>query len=222
MELPDELTRESRLSKILAATAFVIIPFIGFFAGMQYGQFIERLTIIDFVITQEKEKDAPPDNWRLYTHIKYGISFLYPNLDSKCCSLPAPLTGKPEKIITLAEKTAAIGTDAPFNGVAFYVDPNIARKPFEEYVADEKKLLLENHLLNSDAASRFSEEVIIVDRKKGVKLRNYSWAPEILYIPLSKGAILSIVKSEESAGSFNETFRYIVSTIRFTDNVVNN
>lgn len=79
MALPKELTTVTLLSKALAMIFFILFPFIGFYAGMQYQE------IIDFqnqqVIAPEtlKPHSAPSDNptvWK--THKEVGYTFSYP------------------------------------------------------------------------------------------------------------------------------------------------
>src|SRR3989344_6789796 len=106
MTLPKELTKVTKLSKILAAILFILLPFVGFFLGTRYQQTTFPQTTLEAYPTPtpksgcyyaETPEVACPmkdcgktlicptpivdetANWKTYTDNKYNFLFKYPN-----------------------------------------------------------------------------------------------------------------------------------------------
>ena len=88
MKLHPSLTTVTPISKFLAMLLFVLLPFFGFYLGMQYGRItIERTSYINTNKTTNNIspspaitalKNADTSSWKTFTSPSLNISFKYP------------------------------------------------------------------------------------------------------------------------------------------------
>ena len=89
--MPKSLTTVTTLSKIIAGTLFVALPFVGFVLGVQYGQSLGRFQAVEQTIEQQTlpmpttvqqesmtSKNVPA-NWKEFKDEVSGFSMHYPD-----------------------------------------------------------------------------------------------------------------------------------------------
>jgi hypothetical protein len=77
-KLPEFLTTVTPLSKFIAMTLFIILPFVGFYFGYKYGQLTLPLLLPIPTIFPKPTISPNISTWKTYTNPKYGYSIKYP------------------------------------------------------------------------------------------------------------------------------------------------
>ncbi|KKU48879.1 MAG: hypothetical protein UX69_C0009G0009 [candidate division WWE3 bacterium GW2011_GWA2_46_9] len=158
--------------------------------------------------------------WKIVTDDSHAISFEHPSLDASCCKIQSPAKSQTIDSIGIYtdKNTVKEGTNAQFDGFGVFVEKKPA-KMFDAYVEDQKNALLEDYrLVVGRNPTALKEEKIVVDGVEGTLLKGFAWwADELVYVPhKSKSTIVIIVKTQQSGGSFDETFGKVLETFKFT------
>ena len=172
------------------------------------------------------ENQDPTADWETYLDEENGFSFKHPNLDTECCTMGGPAS----ELINFSTTFTDTDTldpevvDRPFAGIGVYVIET--NKPFDKYIADEKKALLEQEKdylaymsendenFNQEFEDNGTEKEVTLNDQKGIILINYTWDDiERYYIPLPNlNKILVIGKSSAQSQKF--TFDQIFETFK--------
>ena len=163
----------------------------------------------------ESATQAIPAGWIVYTNEAYGFQFAHPDLyDCKGCGIGAFINlGDIQSITTWAVESTIMPNDAPFDGLSFtlFLNPNAI--PLEEFVEQEKQAILAGPGL---IGPPLGETPITVGGQTGVEMSMAGTIPSAIYIPLPNSHRIMIVSiGEQHEGSFIETARQILSTLRF-------
>lgn len=161
-------------------------------------------------------EDAPTETPKtVYKNEKYGFTFSHRRLNQLCCVISGPLSTNAEKLGIFA-KVEGKSTNAPFDGFGVYIDLNPEKVPFNTYVAAQKKNLTDNYKLIVGREPEAIEEKVMLDNIEGIKLINYAWWAEMIYIPFPNDSkILIIVKNNLVDKNFEDEFNETTSSWKF-------
>lgn len=189
-----------------------------------FDQILSTLKFIDQNQADETSNSRLDGNtWKNYKNAGYRFSFNYPNkltvnTDYTGPTIGGPITGDYAYLGTWADKSTITrsGTEAPFDGFAVYVVKNV-NKSFSDYMNNEKQTWIKNYReYTNQEPSNPKEESIIIDRRNGVSLMGYTWSGlNVLYVPLSTNQVLVLAEGQQNSGSFDVTFKQILSTLKF-------
>ena len=180
---------------------------------------------------EEKKKLQPPEstsstdetsNWKTYTDKNYNFTFKYPDsFESDCCNVGIYLSKETESIediITVADPSTIVrrNTDAPFNGLAFKVDPNPNKISFSQYIEMQKKNIPMGVSCN-DSEYKDEELSVTIDGKQGVLLRGYCTTAAILVVPFPDDQKMLIILESKISDDFVTLFKEIISSFKFLE-----
>src|SRR3989344_1241907 len=165
--------------------------------------------------------NIPSDEIKWVAALFHNPSFTInqPGLNNKCCSFISNLPGVPSRLVMLGDPASKVDAKL-FDGFAVFYERNKAKKSFDEYLAEQKRLLIEDYrVVVGRNPSTIVEEKIKIGGVDAVSIKGYSWwAPQIVYLPApEKQGFLVIVKNEASPGSFTENFNRILDSFVFLD-----
>lgn len=151
------------------------------------------------------------------------LTFKHPSLSSDCCKLEENLRRKVvERGIWGVENTYDGERDKGFDGMAMYEVEDKTKAEFSTFVEELKNDLIEDYrIVVGRNPVTLDEEALDISGKSAVRLKGYTWwVDEIVVIETSlktntSNKYLIIVKSEDSPGSFDETFEMILGSIVF-------
>lgn len=159
---------------------------------------------------------TPVETWSSFTGIKNFV-FKYPSgLDDTCCNIPGPLNAESTKRIVLADPKSIEGTQATqFNGFAVY-EYFLKGESFTAFVNRQKTLLEENYRIVIGRNPITISEPRIVGGNNAVYLKGYAWWGEMLLVENPRNAsVIIFIKTEVTAGGFEDLFEEILSTVQF-------
>jgi hypothetical protein len=174
-------------------------------------QILESYRFLDKPLAPETPK------FSTYKNDGYRISFVHPNLDSKCCDVNGPVSGISNKIVVFGDKQSYDDNKGKsFNGFGVFVDQNDKKISFEEYMDLQRKTLEENYKVIMGKKPESGEEKIKVGDVEGIILKNYAWWGDMIYVQIPNSSkFLIISKVETSRGVFEQVFAEILKTFRF-------
>jgi hypothetical protein len=158
-----------------------------------------------------------PVGWVIYWSEQYGFAFSHPNLFD-CydqCGLSMTGTSNVEvSVVNLAlEKTLMWGTDAPFDGFSLTIGLNKNDLSFRDYVDREKQAIFTSVMYGG---LPIQETDISGGGQNGVLLSLRDGGSLAAYLPMPNSKmILAFFIGEQYQGSFIDTFKQILSTLRF-------
>lgn len=158
-----------------------------------------------------------PNNWDIVRVTSHGITFKHPKMNYTCCGIQGPLTGNPGEVIVLANtSTITEGTNKPFDGMAMYMIFKDEGISLNDYLNTEKEELLKKYEeVKGVRGENAREEDVNLSGKSGKLLKGYAYWGDVYYLQLDDKHILYITKTDESDGSFNDTFKKILETLQF-------
>jgi len=157
-----------------------------------------------------------PSGWVVYTNDAYGFEFAHPDLyDCKGYEIRAFINlGDIQPITTLAVESTISPNDAPFDGLSINVFLNPNAIPLEDFVEQEKQAILAGPTF---IGPPLGLTPLTVGGQTGVEMSLAGNIPSAIYIPFPDSHEVMIVSiGEQHAGSFIETAKQILSTLRFT------
>jgi hypothetical protein len=174
-------------------------------------QILESFKFLDKPLAPETPK------FSTYTNDTYKLSFVHPNLDSKCCDVNGPVYGTPDKIVVLGDSQSYEDNKGKsFNGFGVFIDQNKENRSFTDYMDLQRKTLEENYKVITGKKPEVSEEKIKVGDVEGIILKNYAWWGDMIYVQIPNTTRFMIIsKVETSPGVFDKVFAEILKTFRF-------
>lgn len=163
-------------------------------------------------------------DWKIHTNGQFGFSFKYPSRLSICnkCQISGPASSSANNLVVIVDvPTLRRGTDAPFDGLAVYIDPNPNNLSLVNYIEAEKRELLQKFRAFTQQAppQQGVEQTFKLKKQPGIILKNYSWDNITrFYVLLPERQILILTKTAASNQSqFNIEFDQILSTFKFLE-----
>lgn len=156
---------------------------------------------------------TPQNTWKEYNG--KTITFKYPALlDSTCCTVKGVESNTATKRVVLADPKSLSGNNnEQFNGLAVYVD-SLKPNTFEQYVENQRKLLVENYRVIIGKEPIVNEEIVTAGGQRAVWLKGYAWWGDIVLFETPKSdAVVIFVLVEVDKGAFEPTFREILTTV---------
>jgi len=135
----------------------------------------------------------------LYEEKIIGFAFEYPrNMDSNCCTVPAPPQNNLVTLVTLAEND---NSDA----LGFFYSYKNKGVNLDDYVENQKTKLSDEYTIVKNKSPEGKETEMTISGQRAVMLSGYSWrGNDIIYIPLPrKQNVLMISKMNVSEETFN-------------------
>jgi len=153
--------------------------------------------ILSSLLIDEDLPEASPTV--LYEEKRVGFTFEYPrDMDSNCCTVPAPPQDYLVTLVTLAEND---NSDA----LAFYYSYRNNGVNFGDYVESQKMKLSDEYTIVKNKSPEGKETEMTISGQRAVMLSGYSWrGNDIIYIPIPrKQNVLMISKMNVSEETFN-------------------
>lgn len=173
-------------------------------------EIVNKFTILNTI------QPTPQNTWTQYEE-RFMI-FRHPaQLDKACCTVKGTESPTVKKLMVLADPKSLSGANNElFNGFGVFTDALKANQTIEQYIEDQRKLLVENYRVIIGKEPIVAEEVLSVGGQRAVFLRGYAWWGDIVITetPDKRNAIIFVLV-EVDPGSFESIFREILTTVEF-------
>jgi hypothetical protein len=213
--LPQWLTTVTLFSKLLAMSLFIILPFLGFYLGMQYQQ---KLTVTTPVVSEVQKTVIPTPtptpgsidilNWKTYTNVKYNFTFKYlPDLNPKETAESSYGDARRLRIDLVNNKTIAYSVEV-LNAGSQNINDFMSNGFYQQVGSGPSHI--KKDVINNQTVYRFFMEVPDTNGLSGT--------PNILFQNNSIAIVISASLKEGNPEEIlnDKALNEIASTFRFT------
>jgi hypothetical protein len=177
--------------------------------------FIEKYTNeADLIVNSIKfYADEPPLFEEFETFYDMGNRYTidHRHYNSACCDVPVP-PYDPQKKIVLADPSSIVDSEN-FDGFGVFILEG-GNYSYDVLVDDYKKLLRDEYVVILGTEPVTSTEEIVVDGKRAIWLRGFSWKKNDLLIIDAKPRIIVLSVVNKSGKSFDTKMDEIISRIK--------
>jgi len=177
----------------------------------------------EIVLSLKIDRELPPPEDPIVTFAStaHGFSFMHPRFNTECCQVPSPIYGNFLNTGRFHFVDTSLGVpekNKPFDGFGIFVDINGGETPmpFETYLDNEKKALLEDYRIITGRNPDESEEKIKIGGVEAVLLKGYAWWGDVIMLQIpNTSRVMLISKTEFLPGSFRDVFNDIMNSFTF-------
>lgn len=182
--------------------------------GFKQSYRAQTQEIVDtFTWSRDPEEDPEIES---FEDVNYQISFIHPVLDTKCCAVTPPSIENLNKIVVLADPSRTDAEGNVLDKVGIYALDSKS-KSFELFLNEQKQALIQEYrVVEEKAPTNLTEKDILIGGSDAVRLENYAWWGDIIYMKHpKKNAFLIFVIPDGISKSFSNTIEEVFETFIF-------